>query len=83
MDSGTREKGRLKKAKTILSGSLLRDIKHFLLTHCASPGTFKSSFKHRRTPNSSEWSERFINWESGSNAGWYYSSQLLHLSPNS
>lgn len=37
-----REKGGLKKGKTILSGSLLRDIKHFLLTHCASPGTFKS-----------------------------------------
>lgn len=37
-----REKGCLKKAKTILSGSLLGDIKHFLLTHCASPGTFKS-----------------------------------------
>lgn len=37
-----REKGCLKKAQTILSGSLLRDIKHFLLTHCASPGTFKS-----------------------------------------
>lgn len=32
----------LKKAETILSGSLMRDIKHFLLTHCASPGTFKS-----------------------------------------
>lgn len=55
----------------------------FLFTHCASPRTLKACIQTEKHNHERVGREGFVNSGYRSNAGSYYSSQWLHLSPNS